>query len=66
MTWRGTVGKKSWGEPRGSFLTSPLAPRGEICFLGGVFTPSFTPKGERSQFFRRMEGRTDNFTSTRG
>jgi hypothetical protein len=27
----------------GRFLTSPLAPRGEICPLGGMFTPSFTP-----------------------
>jgi hypothetical protein len=43
-----SVGK---GAPR-PFLNSPLAPRvkltprGEICFLGGMFTPSFTPKGE--------------------
>jgi hypothetical protein len=29
---------------RGPFLTSPLAPRGEICPLGGMFTPSFTPR----------------------
>jgi hypothetical protein len=25
-----------------------LAPRGEICPLGGMFTPSFTPRGEHS------------------
>jgi hypothetical protein len=27
---------------RGPFLTSPLATRGEICPLGGMFNPSFT------------------------
>jgi hypothetical protein len=43
-------------------LTSPLAPRGEICPLGGRFTPSFTPSGEHSLLFRRVEGRTENFT----
>jgi hypothetical protein len=32
----------------GPFLTSPLAPRGEICPLGGKFTPLFTPRGEHS------------------
>jgi hypothetical protein len=26
------------------------------------FTPSFTPKGEHSVLFRRMEGQTENFT----
>jgi hypothetical protein len=46
---------------RVTFLTSPLAPRGEICFLGGMFIPSFTPRGEDSLLFRRMEGWTDNF-----
>jgi hypothetical protein len=30
--------------------------------LGGMFTPSFTPWGEHSLMFRRMEGRTENFT----
>jgi hypothetical protein len=30
-------------EARGPFLTSPLAPRGEICPLGGMFTLLFTP-----------------------
>jgi hypothetical protein len=48
--------------PRGPFLTSPLAPRGEICPIGGMFTHLFTPEGEQSLLFRRMEGRTDNFT----
>jgi hypothetical protein len=54
---------------RGPFLTLPLAPlgvnlapRGEICPLGVKFTPSFTPRGEHSLLFRRMEGRTENFT----
>jgi hypothetical protein len=42
-----------------------LAPRGEICPLRGMFTPSFTPWGEHSLLFRRMEQRIsapgDNF-----
>jgi hypothetical protein len=46
---------------RGPFLTSPMALRGEICPTGGMFTPSFTPKGEHSLKFRRMEGQTENF-----
>jgi hypothetical protein len=36
-----------------------FAPRGVICPLGGLFTPSFTPRGEHSLLFKRMEGRTD-------
>jgi hypothetical protein len=44
------------------FLTSPLAPMCEIGPLGGMFTPSFTPKAEHSVLFRRMEGQTENFT----
>jgi hypothetical protein len=44
--------------------TSPLgvnmAPSGVICPLGGMFTPSLW--GEHSLLFRRMEGRTENFT----
>jgi hypothetical protein len=47
---------------RGPFLTSPLPPRGEICPLGKKFTPLLTPRGEHSLLFRRMEGRTENFT----
>jgi hypothetical protein len=43
---------------RGPFLTSPLAPRP----LGGMFTPSFSPRGEHSLLFKRMEGRPENFT----
>jgi hypothetical protein len=39
-----------------------LAPTGEICPLGVKFTPSFTLMGEHSLLFRRMEGRTENFT----
>jgi hypothetical protein len=46
----------------GPVLTSPLAPRGEICPLGRMFIPLFTPRGEYSLLFRRMEGRTENFT----
>jgi hypothetical protein len=45
-------------------ITSPLgvnlAPRGEIFPLGGMFTPSFTPRGEHSLLFRRMEGQTES------
>jgi hypothetical protein len=51
-------GLRAWGP----FLTSPLTPRGEICPLGGMFTPSFTPRVEYSRVFRRMNGRTENFT----
>jgi hypothetical protein len=43
--------------------TSPLgvnlALRGEICPLGGMFTPSFTPRGKHYLLFRRMEGQTE-------
>jgi hypothetical protein len=45
-----------------------LAPRGELGPQGwtlsprGMFTPSFTPRGEHSLLFRRMEGRSENFT----
>jgi hypothetical protein len=53
---------QSYLATRGPFLTSPLAPRGEICPLGGMFTPSFTPRDECSLLFRRMEGTTENFT----
>jgi hypothetical protein len=53
----------------GPFLTSPLgmnlAPRGEICPLGDMFTPSFTPC-QGWTLLRRMEGWIsppwDNFT----
>jgi hypothetical protein len=48
--------------PWGPFLTTPLATRGEICSLGRMITPSFTPRGEHSRLFRRMEGQTENFT----
>jgi hypothetical protein len=46
--------------PRGE-----LGPRGEICSLGGMFTPSFTPHpGENTLYclHRRMKGQTENFT----
>jgi hypothetical protein len=45
-----------------------LAPRGEICPLGGMFTLLYTLRGEHSLLFRRMEGEQrisppgDNFT----
>jgi hypothetical protein len=38
------------------------APRGWFCPLGEMFTPSFSPMGEHFLLFRRMEGRTENFT----
>jgi hypothetical protein len=34
---------KAFGMTRGPFLTSPLAPRGEICPLGVKFPGSFPP-----------------------
>jgi hypothetical protein len=37
-----------------------LVPRGEICSLRGMFTPSFTPRGKHSLLFKRMKGRTEN------
>jgi hypothetical protein len=40
---------------RGPFLTSPLAP-------GGKVHPFIPPKGEQSLLFRKIEGRTENFT----
>jgi hypothetical protein len=39
-----------------------LAPRSELCPLGGMFTPSFTPRGEHSLLFRRLERQTENLT----
>jgi hypothetical protein len=53
-----------------SLLGVNLAPRGEICSPGEMFTPLFTPRGEHSLLFRRMEGEReprislprDNFT----
>jgi hypothetical protein len=54
---------------REPFLTSPLgayfSPRCELCPLGGMFTPLFTPGGVHSLLFGRIEGLTVNFT-TRG
>jgi hypothetical protein len=49
--------------PRGE-----LGPRGEICPLGGMFTPSFTPQGgtlyclEESRGIQRISPPGDNFT----
>jgi hypothetical protein len=51
---------------RGQFLTSPLAPRGNICSLGGMFTASFTPRGEQSLLFTRMEFTPQGITSPQG
>jgi hypothetical protein len=39
-----------------------LTPRGEVCPPGGMFTPSFIPRGEHFLLFRRMEGQTEHFT----
>jgi hypothetical protein len=36
-----------------------LGPWGELCILGGMFTPSFTPRSEDSLLFRKMEGQTE-------
>jgi hypothetical protein len=52
-----TLGPQGWTSPLGV----NLAPRGEICPLGVKFIPSFTPRGEHSLLFRRMEGQTENF-----
>jgi hypothetical protein len=38
------------------------APRGELCPLEEMFTPTFTPRGEHSVLFRRMDGLTEKFT----
>jgi hypothetical protein len=53
-----TPGPQEWPKPLGV----NLAPRGEICPLGVMFAPSFTLTGEHYLLFRRMEGRTENFT----
>jgi hypothetical protein len=54
------VRPQEWSLPLGV----KLAPSGELCPLEGMFTPSFTPRGEHSKLFRRMEGRTEKFTPT--
>jgi hypothetical protein len=51
LTERGKISD----ENRGPLLTSTLATRGEICPLGGMFTTLFTPRGDHSLLFRRME-----------
>jgi hypothetical protein len=35
-----------------------FAPRGELCPIGEMFTPLFTPRGESTLLFRRIEGRS--------
>jgi hypothetical protein len=47
-----------------SFLTKWFAPRGKLCPLGEMFTPSFTP-GVNTIYiqFRRMKGQAENFTT---
>jgi hypothetical protein len=45
-----------------AILNFTPGPRGEIRPLGEMFAPSFTPRGKHSLLFRRMEGRTENFT----
>jgi hypothetical protein len=48
--WENKQNQKIPGSlPWGPFLTSPLAPRGEICTLGVKFTTSFIPRGEHSE-----------------
>jgi hypothetical protein len=58
------LGFKVWGQ----FLTTWFAPRCELgpqgwtlSFRGNVY-PFVHPRGEHSLLFRRMEGRTENFT----
>jgi hypothetical protein len=46
---------------RGPFLISPLAPRGKICPLGRMLTPSFTPRCEHSLLFRWNGGANREF-----
>jgi hypothetical protein len=59
-----TPGPQGWTSPPGV----NLATRGELCPLGEMFTPSFTPRDEHSPLFRRTEGQNrisppgDNFT----
>jgi hypothetical protein len=48
--------------PRGGWTLPPgvnFAPWGELCPLGGLFTPSFTPRGAHSLMVRRTKGRTE-------
>jgi hypothetical protein len=40
MKWKFYI--VDWGQ----FLTTWFAPRGELCHLGGMFTPSFNPMGK--------------------
>jgi hypothetical protein len=49
---------QGWSLP----LRMNLACGGELCTLKGMLSPLFTPKSEHSILFRRMEGRTENFT----
>jgi hypothetical protein len=43
-----------------------IGPWGELYPLGTMLTPSFNPRGEHSLLFRRIEGRTENFTPPQG
>jgi hypothetical protein len=55
---RGQISSKLVGPQAWSFRLGPgvhLAPRDELCPLGGLFTDSFTPRGEHSLMFRRMK-----------
>jgi hypothetical protein len=47
---------------RGPFLTSLLAPRVELCALGGMVHPFVHPRGEHFLLFRRMESLTEFHT----
>jgi hypothetical protein len=45
-----------------AILNSTPGPKGEICTQGGMFTPLFTPRGEHSLLFGRVEWQTEIFT----
>jgi hypothetical protein len=51
--------QRAEGDNRGQFLTTWFAP-GVSLPLEGIFTHSFTPRGEHSLLFRRIVERTEN------
>jgi hypothetical protein len=57
----GTIWNNSVINQRAILNFTP-GPRGELCPLGEIFTPSFTPRDEHSLLFRRMDGWRENFT----
>jgi hypothetical protein len=49
-SFHNTVCPQGWNlPPRGE-----LGPQSEICLLGGMFTPLFTPRGEHSLLYRTL------------